>query len=49
MDKVVEDQKGLLGRSLTEKDLLKEIRDNANNSLVGALLEKDVDDNRQLF
>jgi len=52
MDKVVEDQEGILGRRLTKKDyedLNKEIRDNVNESLVGQQLSKDVDDDRYLF
>ncbi len=52
MDKAVEDQKGILGRTLTvqdEEDLLIEIRDNANKCLVGEYLPKDVEDDRYLF
>jgi hypothetical protein len=52
MDKAVEDQEGILERSLTDqdkKDLIKEIRDNANKCLVGEYLPKDVEDDRYLF
>ena len=52
MDKAVEDQEGILGRTLTEhdkKDLIKEIRDNANKCLVAESLPKDVDDDRYIF